>query len=293
MDIKLLRAFVTLGEQGSYRAAADILCMTQSALTKQIQSLEHHVGVSLFIRGRHGAKLTAQGTFLFSHALSLLKNYGEFRKYVLELQKGNVGKLALGLGISSLQMVPEWVNTFREKFHEPDVQISLNDIPSGMQCQMLLDGDLQVGFVRLPVDKQLNVEVLMEEKLALVVPSSVLVDPANIQPVLDIHPLLQINPHRGPCLAEQIASFLKANRLVARLNSPTDDIHTLLALVAAGNGVAFLPACAGYFLPEGVKLVQPEGKQIGWQIGVAWNPAIQDVLRDKFIEMITAKSLMI
>ena len=86
MDIKLLRAFVTLAQQGSYRAAAEVLCLTQPALTKQIQTLEHLAGITLFQRSRQGTKLTAAGQQLHSRAGELLKQYDEFREYVHKVQ---------------------------------------------------------------------------------------------------------------------------------------------------------------------------------------------------------------
>ncbi|WP_411569377.1 LysR family transcriptional regulator [Serratia sp. UGAL515B_01] len=288
MNIKLLKAFVTLAEEGSYHSAADILCLTQSALTKQIQMLEHLIGVTLFKRGRFGAKLTVTGGLLYSKTSELLKHNYEFLEYVRKLEKGNVGKLALGFGISTFQVAPAWVSTFRAQF--PDVEVSLNDIPSNVQCRMLLEGKIQVGFIRLPVPEPLHVEVLFEEKLVLAARSGVRVDPANIQPVLAIHQLLQINPDRGRGLAHQTACFLKNNNLNARFASVADDIHTLLALIAAGNGVALLPSGVSHFLPTGVTLAQPEGKHNGWQIGVAWNPEIKDILRDKFLQIVIGET---
>ncbi|MGV3346191.1 LysR family transcriptional regulator [Enterobacteriaceae bacterium LUAb1] len=285
MDRKLLRAFVTLTEQRSYHAAADILCITQSALTKQIQALEHQIGMSLFQRGRYGAKLTATGKLLYSKTYELLKHNDEYLEYVQRLQQGNVGKLALGFGISSFKLAPTWVNRFHERF--PNIEVSLNDIPSDVQCRMLLEGQLQIAFTRLPVIKPLKVNMLLEEKLVLAIPSDVRVDPANIQPVLDMNQLLQINPHRGRGLVGQATCFLKENNLSARPASVAEDIHTLLALIAAGNGVALLPSGVRHFLPAGVILVQPEGRHIGWQVGIAWNPDIRDVLRDKFVQMVT------
>lgn len=284
MDRKLLRAFVTLSELGSYHAAADILCVTQSALTKQIQTLEHQVGLSLFKRGRHGAKLTVIGKQLYSKTCALLKHNDEYLEYVHRLQKGSSGKLSLGFGISSFQLAPAFVNKFREKF--PDIDVSLNDIPSNVQCRMLLDGQLQVAFIRLPVDEPIQEKVLMEEKLVLAVPENVEVDAANIQSILDKYRLLQINPQRGRGLAEQVDIFIKTNNLNARLASAADDIHTLLALIAAGNGVALLPSGVRYFLPDGVMLVRPEGKNINWQVGIAWNPEVRDALRDNFVHMV-------
>ncbi|MNI83518.1 hypothetical protein D3C73_1403320 [compost metagenome] len=51
--------------------------------------------------------------------------------------------------------------------------------------------------------------------------------------------------------------------------------------------MALLPAGVRHFLPAGVILVQPEVQHIGWQIGIAWNPDVRDMLRDKFVQMVT------
>ncbi|MFE8049762.1 LysR family transcriptional regulator [Brenneria goodwinii] len=286
MDIKLLRAFVTLAQQGRYHSAAEMLCLTQPALTKQIQTMEHLIGVNLFERGRHGAKLTVAGVQLYAKACELVAHYDEFQEYARKVQKGDVGKLALGFGISSFQFAPAQVIAFREQF--PDVEISLNDIPSDVQCRMLLDGQLQAGFIRLPVPEPLKARVVMEEWMVLAVPSNIGANPANIQSVLEANQLLQINPQRGRGLVEQTARFLTENNLTARTVSDADDIHTILSLVAAGNGVALLPAGVSHFLPAGVTLVRPEGKHTQWRIGIAWNPAVQDLLRDKFLHMVPA-----
>ncbi|HAT1685235.1 TPA: LysR family transcriptional regulator [Klebsiella oxytoca] len=287
MDMKLLRAFATLAELGSYHEAAEALYMTQPALTKQIQALENLTGITLFYRGRHGTKLTAPGMMLYSKSQELLKHYDDFSEYTRRIQRGGIGKLSLGFGISSFQIAPRWVNLFRE--HYPDVEISLNDIPSNVQCHMLLEGSLLAGFTRLPMTDQLKFQELMEETLVLAIPQGVHADPANIQPTLDRYQLLQINPRRGRGLAEQVETFLKENYLTGKPASAADDIHTLLALVAAGNCVALLPAGVSHFLPTGVSLIKLEGKNVMWSIGIAWNPHIKDILRDNFLQMIISR----
>ncbi|MEC5318823.1 LysR family transcriptional regulator [Brenneria populi subsp. brevivirga] len=289
MDMKLLRAFATLAELGSYHEAAEVLCMTQPALTKQIQALEHLMGMTLFHRGRQGAKLTAPGQLLYEKTQDLLKHYDDFSEYTRRLQSGYIGKLTVGFGISSFQMAPKWVSLFRDKY--PDAEVSLNDIPSNVQCDMLLEGKLLAGFTRLPSTDRLKFRILLEERLVLAIPGDGHVEPANIQPILERYRLLQLSPHRGRGLVEQTEKFLEENRLSAKPAPAADDIHTVLALVAAGNGVALLPAGAGHFLPTGVSLVTPEGKYTKWPIGIAWNPQIKDILRDNFLQIVTSAHL--
>ena len=70
-----------------------------------------------------------------------------------------------------------------------------------------------------------------------------------------------------------------------KLGGSTNDLPTLLALIAAKNGIAFVPASVRHFLPKGVKLISLELMQMGWDIAVAWNKRIENKQRDLFLDM--------
>ncbi|WP_434670030.1 LysR family transcriptional regulator [Klebsiella sp. B345] len=284
MDIKLIRAFVTLAQQRRYHAAADILCLTQPALTKQIQTLEHLTGMTLFQRGRQGAQLTAAGEAIYTQACLFVEQHDVFCAWTEQVRRGNIGSLALGFGISTFQLAPGHVRAFRQQF--PEIEVSLNDISSHDQYRMLLEGQLNAGFVRMPVPDELEAQALMEEYLVLAVPSDTMEDFSDIASVLRQFPLLQINPQRGRGLVEQTARFLDINNLTADIVADADDIHTLLALIATGNGVSLLPAGACHLLPASVKLIPVTGELARWQVGLAWNPQVTDAVRDRFITMV-------
>jgi len=287
MDIKLLRAFVTLARLGWYRPAAEILCVTQPALTKQIQTLENLTGATLFQRGRHGAKLTVAGELLLPGASEVLERYDLFWSEVTGIRKGNAGKLVLGFGISSFRLAPECVAAFRSQ--HPDVQVSLNDMPSAVQFQQLAEGQLQAGFVRLPAPEQLESKILAEERLVLAVTAGSYSDSLDAKELIKINQLLQISPKRGEGLSAQVSCFLADNDLTPQTVSAADDIQTLLALVAAGGGVALLPESVAHILPAGVMLVPLEGKHTVWQTGIAWNARIKDPVRDNFLNIMATR----
>ena len=285
IDIRLLRAFVTLAEKGNYNKAAEALFLTQPALSKQIQMLEQKIGGQLFLRGRHGAVLTRTGRQLFAKAHELLKSHRDFLTHAREIQKGSAGKLMLGFGISSFKSTPVWINIFRQKF--PDCDVVISQIASSVQAKMLMEGELHAGFVRMPVTELLASRLINKENLVLAVPVTVDIDPADLQRTLAVHPILCMDPAVSPCLAEQTAAFLRDNELIAEPVSATNDIHSLLALIAGGNGFALLPASVENFLPVGVKLITLWGKQNIWNIGVAWNPKINNQMRDEFLQIVT------
>ena len=70
-----------------------------------------------------------------------------------------------------------------------------------------------------------------------------------------------------------------------KLGGSTNDLPTLLALIAAKNGIAFVLASVRHFLPKGVKLISLELMQTGWDIAVAWNKRIENKQRDLFLDM--------
>ena len=284
MDIKLLRAFVTLSQLGWYHSAAEKLCITQPALTKQIQTLESLSGVTLFQRGRHGARLTVAGELLLRGASEVLERYDNFYAEVIGIQKGKTGKLTVGFGISSFRLAPERVAAFRTLY--PDVRVSLNDMPSAVQFRMLMEGQLQTGFVRLPAPEHLESKILAEEQLVLAVAQEHDTDSVSATELLSLSQLLQLSRDRGEGLSSQTELFLSGHHLTPRTVSAADDIQTLLALVAARDGVALLPSGVVHILPAGVRLMALEGEHTTWQTGIAWNPQIKDPLRDNFIKMV-------
>lgn len=285
MDIKLLRAFVTLAQLGWYHSAAEKLCVTQPALTKQIQTLESLSGVTLFQRGRHGARLTVAGEQLLPGATEILKRHDNFCAEVTGIRKGKAGKLTVGFGISSFRLAPEHVAAFRCQY--PDVQVSLNDMPSAVQFRQLTEGQLQAGFVRLPAPEPLESKILAEERLVLAVAQKRYTESAGAAELLQMSQLLLLSRNRGEGLSAQTSRFLSGNNLTPRTVSAADDIQTLLALVAAGDGVALLPAGVIHILPAGVRLVVSEGEHTTWQTGIAWNAQLKDPLRDNFVNMVT------
>ncbi len=286
MDIRQLRAFVVLAEQGNYRLAAERLCITQPALSKQIQSLEALLGARLFNRGRQGAQLTASGQRLYPEAQVLVGQHLRFQQRALQIVQGEAGRLAIGFGLSSFHLAPQLVAAFRQRF--PEVAVGLEDLPSERQYQLLLQGELQVGFVRLPVSTPLRATALLSDRLVLAAPTALALKAEMIIGQFNTLPLLQLTPKRGRGLSEQSLRFIAAHQLTPNVVQQAGDIQTLLALVAAGIGVALLPRSVSHIIPVGIDILPLSGEQTEWQVGIAWNPQQVDVLRDNFIQVAQA-----
>ena len=278
MDLRLLRAFVTVARLRNFGAAADELSTSQPALTKQIQVLERRVGSVLFTRGRHGARLTPAGELLLPDALDLLERSEAFDRRAAQVAVGDEGSLAVGFGLSGIDLAPRAVALFRSRW--PGVSVSLDDMSSAVQCERLLAGSLQIGFVRLPVPAGLEHLRLRRDRLALAVPAEVDV-PRDVGRWLDGRPLVRLTPSRGPGLTAQIDGLYAELGCHPQVLQEAADLQTVLALVAAGVGAAVVPQSAQRLAPAELRLIPLPGRAATWWIGAAW--ATRTPLTERFL----------
>lgn len=283
MNVKLLRSFVALADKKNYANAAAQLSTTQPALTKQINALENQLNLSLFNRGRQGTTLTAAGRRLLPEAEKVIKQTDNFMLHARQVGKGAEGFIAVGFGLSSFYFAPQCIARFRHQF--PGIDITLEDIPSDQQYEMLRIGELQIGFVRLSPGLLLQHHPLFEDRLVLITPYA---SPLTTAEWLTRMPLLRLYTWRGRGLNAQIDRFLAAQQLFAAATQEVEDIQTIIAMVIAGLGIALLPQSVVHIAPASLPIVPLDGDNTRWQVGIAWEPLIPDYARDNFIAMLLA-----
>lgn len=223
-----------------------------------------------------------KGRRLYPEAQALVEQYQQFQRRARRVALGEAGRLALGFGLSSFHLAPQLVAAFRQRF--PEVAIGLEDLPSERQYQLLLQGELQAGFVRLPVNTPLCGVALLSDRLVLAAPGALALRADELMTRFNQLPLLQLTPKRGRGLSNQSLRFIAAHRLTPNVVQQAGDIQTLLALVAAGVGVALLPHSITHIAPAGIDILPLSGEETEWQVGIAWDPQRTDALRDNFIQ---------
>jgi DNA-binding transcriptional LysR family regulator len=282
LNIRLLKAFLVLAEKGNYADAARALFISQPALTKQINLLESQVKMSLFSRGRHGAILTASGRRLLPEAEKVVRQTQSFMQHAEWVSKGMEGHIAVGFGLSSFYLAPRCIADFRRDY--PGVEMSLTDLPSFQQYELLQNDELQVGFVRVPAPVALEYLPLFTDRLVLVAPAT----SAKMSAAewLSKRPLLRLYDERGRGLNTQIDRYLHDNDLFIASTQLTDDIQTIVAMVIAGIGVAILPTSVTHIAPSELVIIPLTGESISWKVGIAWDASKEDVIRDNFIASI-------
>ena len=286
MELRQLRAFVTLADCLNFTEAAQKLFITQPALSKQIHALEETLGGFLFTRNRRGAELTPLGKELHEQTRTLVLQAEQLKRHAQRVLKGQSGKLAIGIGLSSLRLASSFTAQFRVLY--PDVTITFQDTSSVPLIAQLLADQSQLGFLRLPIEPPLVAHKLLTDQLVLAVNRHHYSghDEADFLSQLEQLPLLRLTPTQGQRFNRQIDQFLAFHNCYPVVAQYAGDNQTLLALVAAGLGVAIVPQSAVFIAPEEVDIIPLSGDYTRWDIGIAWNPHYDNPIRDAFIQLV-------
>ena len=167
LDLRKLRYFVAVADTLHFGRAADELHIAQPALSRQIRALERDLGTPLLTRDSHGVALTDAGRQLLTDAGPLLASAHAVRRRVTVAARGSQ-RLMVGFraGIAVTAAVRQFA------LRHPDVIVDVQRIEWDDQAPMLLDGRIDVGFVRLPIDEAgLRVTPLYTEPRVAVLPA--------------------------------------------------------------------------------------------------------------------------
>jgi len=167
LDLRKLRYFVAVAGTLHFGRAADELHIAQPVLSRQIRALEQELGTPLLIRDSHGVMLTDAGKQLLTDAGPLLASAQAVRRRVTAAARGG---LRLMVGFRAGIAVAPAIERFAAR--HPDVPVDVQRIDGDDQAMMLLDGRIDVGYVRLPIDEAgLRVTSLYTEPRVAVLPA--------------------------------------------------------------------------------------------------------------------------
>ncbi|SEC96630.1 LysR family transcriptional regulator [Streptomyces melanosporofaciens] len=148
LDLRKLRYFVAVAGTLHFGRAADELHIAQPVLSRQIRALEQDLGTPLLTRDSHGVVLTDAGRQLLTDAGPLLASAHAVRRRVTVAARGS---RRITVGFRAGIAVAPAVQLFAAQ--HPDVLVDVQRIEWDDQAAMLLDGRIDVGYVRLPIDE--------------------------------------------------------------------------------------------------------------------------------------------
>lgn len=256
IELRLWRQYVTLAEELHFGRAATRLHMTQPPLTQAIAHLERLLDVRLFDRTKRSVQLTATGQALLPAVLDLLTRAQALPAQARAAAAGEVGRLRLAfVSTVGFALLPQWVRAFREQY--PKVQLELLEATGDVQLQGMARGEIDAGFVlHAPgfVPTGLENLLITEEPLVLALPEH---HPLANRPVLTLQDALceplVIFPRRiVPSLYDAIFALYHAAGCLPVVTQEAIQMQTIVNLVSAGLGVAWVPDSVRQFQRSGV-----------------------------------------
>ena len=247
MELRQIRSFLSIAETLHFGRTAELIHLSQPALSLQIKALEEEVGVRLFERNRRKTTLTAAGLAFRDDAAAALSQLEQAMRSARLAANGKLGLLRIGF-ISTVgsEIVPNIVRQFREL--NPEVEFSLRAIPTADQVQMLESGSLDIGFFRLPIGGHSALEVVTvhRERFVLVVPASHKLATRKRVRLSEVsgQDFVMYERTYAPGFHDLIFGMLRDARIVPNISQTAAELSTLISLVDAHMGVAILPLSA-------------------------------------------------
>ena len=268
MNLRQLGYFVQIAELGSFTRAASVLHVSQPALSRQIQALEHELGVLLFVRSDKGVSLTEAGLALQERASAALQLVGQIRHEIGLQSKAPQGELSFGLPPSLFDMmtVPLACEYLRRY---PGVQLQITEGVSAVMHEQVLTGKLDTAIVSdaEPLG-MLRSQPLVRETLYLVGPKDAGLDIERVLPVAALAARALILTSRPNAMRMIVERALAAgnHRVVPVLEA--NSARLLCEMVAGGLGFTVLPfsAVAESARAGRVSLAPIEGLSVTWTL---------------------------
>lgn len=282
-----LAGFIAVAEELHFGRAAERLNMTQPPLSRQIQKLEKIVGAELLERDNRKVELTPAGKLFLEEARRLMALAERAPLTARRVASGRSGVLRIGFtaasGFSILGPLLEELSGII-----PDVDIDLQELVTGEQLNGLLTGELDLGLARPPFDDEtFDSHLLYRESMVLAVPSghplTLLGRDITAEDFKD-EPLIMHSPTQARYFYDLVVKTLPIRH--ANVVHTVSQILTMVSLVAAKRGLAFVPHSATLLGINGVEFLPLEsarGEEV--ELHALWNrritnPALARLLRD-------------
>ncbi|MET0661185.1 MAG: LysR family transcriptional regulator [Steroidobacteraceae bacterium] len=261
IELRHLRYFIAVAEEGHITRAAERLGIQQPPLSLQIRALEQELDVQLFRRVPRGVELTPAGAALLEHARGVLDQVDRATAITRRTARGEQGRLVIGFTSSTPfhPFVPRIIRAFREL--SPLVSLQLEESGSSELVQALRNEEIDAAFIRSPVADidGLLVRPLLEESMIAALPAAhplatvanAMSSPLALAQLANETFILYKRPG-GPGLYDAIITACRGAGFSPRVGQEAPRILSTLNLVAAGLGVSIVPESLSRLQMDGV-----------------------------------------
>jgi DNA-binding transcriptional LysR family regulator len=290
VELRQLRYFLAIAEEGGFSRAAERLHVSQPPLSTQMKSLERELGAQLLARTNRGVSLTAAGQVFYEEVRGVLARLDNARTKTLQADRGDVGLLSVGfVSIADYGILPPALKSFRLQF--PLVEVQLHELTTDAQVRELRAARLDLGLGLAPVEEpDLEFRSILREELVLAAPAD---HPFPKGDAIDLRGLAKasfIVPPRdiAPGLYDLTISRCRAAGFAPRIVQNARQMQTVIGLVSCGMGLALVPASVRNLKRTGVSYRRLKGRAASVELGVIRRRESENALGLHFIKALHA-----
>ncbi|WP_276355870.1 LysR family transcriptional regulator [Cohnella caldifontis] len=283
MDIRQLRYFLAVAEEGQVTGAAKRLNMEQPPLSRQMKLLEQEMNVTLFDRSGKRLTLTHAGELLRQRAELLLQQFQETVKEVQELDEGIRGVLSVGSVVSCVSLLPPRIERFRGKY--PEVTFKIREGDHFLLGEQLEKRNIELVIARLPfeaagVPEHYDVLPLPPDPYVAILPGSW--RPPSPEPGLDLrelakYPFITLKSDQTTGMHAAVVKEFHRFGLTPRILCECSSVSIIIALVTAGIGATILPKSVTASFPlASIAAYELTDSDFRSEVGIVW-------LKDRFL----------
>lgn len=262
MELRHLRYFVIVAEEGHFTRAAERLGMQQPPLSQQIRALEDELGFALFRRHPKGADLTIGGEVFLLEARAILDSVGNAVMRAARVANGTEGMITIGFTSSAAAhpLIPRIVRAYRTL--RPGVSLEFKEGNAAELTDAVTTEKLHLAFLRLPVSHpdRLVFHRLLEEEMLLVLPighAAIKKHTGSGMPTVSLKALrdeqfILVRRHGAPGMYSNLVDACVRAGFAPNITIEVERMLTNISLVAAGAGVSAVPASMKGFHDDSV-----------------------------------------
>lgn len=293
-DFRQLRYFVAVAEELSFTRAALRLHLSQPPLSQQIKSLEQDLGVRLLERSKRHVSLTEPGRVFLEQARHLLAKADEARSQVVAAAAGHSGHLRLAYTVSASfhPALPRILLRYGQV--APKVGLKLDEMYTEPQFAALLGGEIDAGFVRgepahLQDARNLRLSVIDREPLLLAMPAGHRLAGRSSVDLAEVASDAFVSQPRAlaATLYDRLVTLAQHAGFQPAIVQHAQQINGLLALVAAGLGLALVPSSLRTVRLPGVAYVPLEDPNAFLLLAVACRANDPSPVLQQFLATVT------
>lgn len=283
MDIRQLKYFITIAQEGQITRAAKLLNMEQPPLSRQLKQMEEELNVKLFERNRMRLKLTDAGKLLLEKAELLLQQYNEMLKEVKEVEDGIRGVLSIGSVVSCISLLPKQIEQFRLQY--PEVTFKISEGDHTYLGEQLEKRTLELIIARLPFEaqtypQQYSILQLPSDPFVVVIPSAweqYHNDKSICMKDISNFPLLTLKTDRTKRMHNQVVNECRRHGFEPNIISECSSVAIIMSLIAEGIGATVFPKSVMSSFPSTVvKMLEIEDADFQSEVGILW-------LKDRYL----------